>query len=131
VWGEVSRGSAGEGGRVVSRPGLVEIGYQWPTEPQVFRVVGYRNHRLGDFSYTQQIFSYPDSAGAKPGRLLLVRFPLSAPFMAFAAYPTIVLLRGHLRRRRRRRARKCTGCAYDLTSNVSGVCPECGRVVEG
>lgn len=40
---------------------------------------------------------------------------------------------GWLRRRRDawRRARfgRCTHCGYDLTGNVSGVCPECGRSV--
>jgi hypothetical protein len=27
---------------------------------------------------------------------------------------------------RRRRLGLCVGCGYDLTGNVSGVCPECG-----
>ena len=27
----------------------------------------------------------------------------------------------------RRDAGRCTRCGYDLTGNVSGVCPECGR----
>ena len=43
------------------------------------------------------------------------------------------------RRRRRRRLRRllhdrgvpiCVECAYDLTGNVSGVCPECGAEVQ-
>ena len=29
--------------------------------------------------------------------------------------------------RRRPRPGQCPSCAYDLTGNVSGVCPECGR----
>ena len=33
------------------------------------------------------------------------------------------------RRQRRRRAGLCPDCAYDLTGNVSGACPECGRQV--
>ena len=32
-------------------------------------------------------------------------------------------------RRRRVRAGRCTRCAYDLTGNTSGVCPECGTPV--
>jgi predicted RNA-binding Zn-ribbon protein involved in translation (DUF1610 family) len=35
-----------------------------------------------------------------------------------------------------RRARKvppglCVSCHYDLTGNVSGVCPECGKAING
>ena len=32
-----------------------------------------------------------------------------------------------VRDRRRRRLGRCPGCGYDLTGNVSGVCPECGN----
>ena len=49
----------------------------------------------------------------------------------FAAYPTIAFIRKPLRRRReRRRKGLCLTCGYDLTGNVSGVCPECGTKVE-
>jgi hypothetical protein len=34
--------------------------------------------------------------------------------------------RGWRRREARRRAGRCERCAYDLTGNVSRVCPECG-----
>jgi hypothetical protein len=33
-----------------------------------------------------------------------------------------------VRRRSRRRPGLCKSCGYDLTGNVSGVCPECGTV---
>lgn len=33
------------------------------------------------------------------------------------------------RRRRRLAGGQCLICGYDLTGNVSGVCPECGRSV--
>ena len=32
-------------------------------------------------------------------------------------------------RRERRRQGLCAACGYDLTANVSGVCPECGQTV--
>jgi hypothetical protein len=54
-----------------------------------------------------------------------VRFPLWPLPLLFAIYPTIVLIRGPLRRRRRRKRGLCIRCGYDLTGNVSGVCPEC------
>ena len=62
-------------------------------------------------------------------------------FILFAPYPTIAFIRGPFRRfcwrysRTYRRERGlCERCAYDLTGNISGVCPECGtsiRVGEG
>ena len=57
------------------------------------------------------------------------RFPLWAPFLVFAAYPTIAFVRGPLRRYRLRRRGLCVKCGYDLTGNVSGVCPECAYPV--
>ncbi len=45
----------------------------------------------------------------------------------FAAYPLYVRL---TRTRHRRRRGLCPKCGYDLTGNVSGTCPECGRIVE-
>ena len=41
-------------------------------------------------------------------------------------YPLCVLVRGPIRRGIRRRRGCCAWCGYDLTGNVSGVCPECG-----
>jgi hypothetical protein len=35
--------------------------------------------------------------------------------------------RPNARRRRRLRNGQCIRCGYDLTGNVSGVCPECGK----
>ncbi len=47
--------------------------------------------------------------------------------------PAVLLLPGLAAlipwRRRRRTVGHCTQCEYDLTGNVSGVCPECGAPV--
>jgi len=45
----------------------------------------------------------------------------------FATYPSIAFIHGPARRWRRRRRGLCVRCGYDLTGNVSGVCPECGE----
>ena len=37
---------------------------------------------------------------------------------------------GAARRRRRAATGLCAACGYDLTGNVSGVCPECGAAAE-
>ena len=54
--------------------------------------------------------------------------PLWIPALAFAIPPAWAAAR---RRRARAAARvargQCPACAYDLTGNLSGVCPECGR----
>jgi len=47
-------------------------------------------------------------------------------FVVFATYPTAAFIRGPVLRWRRRRRGLCLKCGYDLTGNVSGVCPECG-----
>lgn len=46
-----------------------------------------------------------------------------------AIYPTIAFIRGPWRRRRHRKRGLCPRCGYDLTGNVSGTCPECGREI--
>lgn len=54
------------------------------------------------------------------------RFPLWIAFVSLAIYPGIVFVRGPVRRRRRRAGGRCVACGYNLTGNVSGICPECG-----
>jgi len=56
-------------------------------------------------------------------------FALIIPYwplvLTAAVLPAVALLR--IRRARARgRVGRCTACGYDLTGNVSGVCPECG-----
>jgi len=50
--------------------------------------------------------------------------------MLSAAYPVVALIRGPLRTYGRRARGACLACGYDLTGNVSGRCPECGRVTD-
>jgi hypothetical protein len=54
----------------------------------------------------------------------LVEIPLWIPLVA-VAIPTGLLWR----RNRRPSPRYCPSCRYNLTGNVSGVCPECGEKV--
>lgn len=55
--------------------------------------------------------------------------PSWAPVALFASYPTMAFIRGPVRRWRRRRKGLCVNCGYNLTGNVSGICPECGSGV--
>jgi hypothetical protein len=43
------------------------------------------------------------------------------------SYPITIFVRGTVRRYRRQRQGCCLKCGYNLTGNVSGTCPECGR----
>jgi hypothetical protein len=52
--------------------------------------------------------------------------PLAA--MGFGAGALMPMMFGVVRRRLRRTKSLCTQCGYDLTGNVSGVCPECGKI---
>ena len=63
-------------------------------------------------------------------RQCAVTVPLWFLFSVFAAYPTVAFIRGPVRRYRRRRKGLCVKCGYDLTGNVSGICPECGAEVK-
>ena len=59
----------------------------------------------------------------------LVRIPLVVPTLlltAVAVYPWLP----PFRRLARARRGQCVRCAYDLTGNESGVCPECGTKIE-
>jgi hypothetical protein len=83
------------------------------------------------------------SANAPPARWSFAGFEVRRPTMSHVSggsiripYLALVALtaaagaaaRGGVVRRRRRRAANlvCSACGYDLTGNVSGVCPECG-----
>jgi hypothetical protein len=52
------------------------------------------------------------------------------PFLLVVIYPAVALARGPIRRWHRRRRGSCVACGYNLTGNVSGVCPECGAEIE-
>jgi hypothetical protein len=54
-----------------------------------------------------------------------IRFPFGFPFLIVAVPTAIIFWRDH----RRRPPGHCRICGYNLTGNVSGVCPECGTSV--
>lgn len=56
-------------------------------------------------------------------------FPVWAPIVVLMGYPVVRLMRGPLRTYCRRRRGLCLGCGYDLTGNMGGRCPECGRAL--
>lgn len=61
---------------------------------------------------------------------IVIAYPLLITL--FAMFPAAVLLKfsaTRLRRHFRKKSGHCPSCDYDLTANISGVCPECGTTV--
>ncbi|UCD27323.1 MAG: hypothetical protein JSV03_09325 [Planctomycetota bacterium] len=59
-----------------------------------------------------------------------IRVPLLLLFVLFCAYPIAnFTFRRYYRHYRRRKKGLCLKCGYNLTGNVSGVCPECGEKI--
>lgn len=59
-------------------------------------------------------------------------FIVFMPFWLFAVMTAVLPLRwlaARLRRRARNRDGYCASCGYNLTANITGVCPECGVTV--
>ncbi len=73
-------------------------------------------------------FTFPDSAPNAGVHIKAdrIRVGLLLPVILLGAYPLVVFCRGPMRRWHRRRKGLCIKCGYNLTGNVSGVCPECG-----
>ncbi len=69
---------------------------------------------------------FRQGGNAHPGRVWTVVVPLWIPFL-LVAVPTAFLF---WRDRRRIPPGHCRKCGYNLTGNVSGVCPECGAEVK-
>lgn len=71
--------------------------------------------------------SYEYGADARPRMLFrtAVGIHFAIPALCLGAYPLLIIARACQRWRRLRKG-LCVACGYDLTGNVSGVCPECG-----
>lgn len=81
--------------------------------------------------FRTDVTRYEPSGRPMRVRVLVVSWTIPvAMCVLFATYPPIALVCGPLRRFRRRRRGLCMKCGYDLTGNVTGVCPECGTKVE-
>jgi hypothetical protein len=85
------------------------------------------------WSYSYERLTYQCSNGSKRTVNDARATSLQAPFWLLGTvlllYPAWALTARTFRRLYRRKTGRCLGCGYDLTGNVSGVCPECGTPV--
>ena len=84
---------------------------------------GSRNHPLYRDPGSRWIPFFRQAPNPHLGRRWAVALPLWIPFL-LVTVPTAILW---WRDRRRISPGHCQKCGYDLTGNVSGVCPECGE----
>lgn len=71
-------------------------------------------------------FTYYHFRGWEP--VVEIHVPDWSLMLLFALLPVAWFI-SHRRTRRRARQNGCVSCGYNLTSNTSGVCPECGTPV--
>ena len=73
-------------------------------------------------------FAWRKTRVGSPNRHSELSVPTLFLLALLGAYPTYVIVRSwRASPKRRRRRGLCLKCAYDLTGNESGVCPECGE----
>jgi hypothetical protein len=64
-----------------------------------------------------------------PPREIVLRLPLAAFALLFGLAPMIALCHRLRIRSRRMKQNLCLTCGYNLTGNLSGTCPECGKAI--
>jgi hypothetical protein len=70
--------------------------------------------------------------GGFSGVFVRMDIPLWIPLLAFGAYPIYAFIRMATQSwwlRQRKKKGLCIKCGYNLTGNVSGICPECGEPI--
>ncbi len=114
------------------------IASKWGHTTFTAEVRTYRDFCVGPHRHairpTSRAFHFDVSLDGRPpldALKLNAGCPLWLPFLVSAAWPFVAWLRGPVRRRVRRSRGLCAYCAYSLVGNTSGVCPECGRTIDG
>ena len=128
----VTRSYAGEAGVATKAgwemdavPAVERGGVAFPQGHEFrYRAIGFE---LSSYRPTARASWVPGMHGSKT-RFWVVAVPHWFAAAALALSPALWLQRWR-RERRAARIGHCPRCGYDLTANVSGTCPECGRPV--
>lgn len=84
-----------------------------------------------DYSTCWRLARIPGSPRLRPGvqpSRWEVRFPHWFSMLMLTIVPTLAVFQGY-RRYCRMMSNRCFECVYDLTGNLSGICPECGTAI--
>lgn len=92
-----------------------------PSKPDV------RSEWMGFGFVRGRMYAQPDNTYAHTAYAVFC--PSWLVVVLLGGYPAFAVARGSFRRWRSRSQGRCSKCRYDLTGNVSGVCPECGTAV--
>ena len=82
---------------------------------------------IATFARQRGVLGFFGHVSMRPDREVVVRFPLWFLLLLVIAATTRVIWW----KRRARPPAHCARCGYDLTGNVSGICPECGTAIDG
>jgi hypothetical protein len=102
-------------------------GYPVPPPPQLPYHVGWQVQKRSSWHICWRFFKGVgwDMNRWRPVRFWYIGIPLWIPFLIVVA-PTAFLF---WLDRHRIPSNCCQTCGYNLTGNVSGICPECGNVI--
>lgn len=75
-------------------------------------------------------FRWHEFTSTSGRRMIDLALPTGPLFAAFAIPYLLNAIYKAQRRRTRARRGKCLACAYNLTGNTSGSCPECGTAIQ-
>lgn len=104
---------------VYGRNGCLEVNLFWGSDAFVQTV---------STSYRQACGVVYARGAMGKSRYLSMIIPFWMLVVGCSSYPFTALVRASIRRHRHRRGRVCK-CGYNLTGNISGICPECGTPV--
>jgi hypothetical protein len=91
-----------------------------------WKYISHMRRERPPFNVWEQLHHFEFSGGAGGWT---VAFPHWLPCIIFLGTPAL-WLRRHRQERRQIADGCCRSCGYNLTGNVSGVCPECGKPIE-
>ena len=114
-------------------PGTLTISYGYLVKQSPGPLRSNRSERIDcgifELGLCHIIRGYPGGWRNELWQYTSIGVPFWLISLLLGLYPMVAFVRGPYRRYRRRRKGLCLKCAYDLTGNVSGVCPECGEKI--
>ena len=107
--------------------GEVLVCMKWTVIPQPMRI----SYHASSIGRPPEGILCAEPGWFPQGALIIPVWLVAAMFLAYPIWISTFQARRQLRLARDRSEHGlCVRCSYDLTGNVSGACPECGRKIE-